>query len=443
MNPNKLTHKITITDATSVSDLMAFTKELDLNAKLRGKINKDGTYTLKISTKGQGTGVKDILFDTVKIRRHSARAAISRVAIREGNMNLARAMKEGMQSSQEFTVADLNALLPTQVRQQQVQFRLTPEQLLDNAFKSLEFQIMKGAEENTPITCSNFFKTTKDIIYGFSPKSHDVIAKELQEEGHIQDANLGTMGEADRKLLNKIIAAENIQASLKEVALPTHTEKNKLAKIWNKVEHGIDLMPAKRTAERAHFEKMSYNFSRQIAGHEFFEVNVGETVLGLGVAIDRFINQLLIQFSEIVIQLSKDSGVIDLEKLKTKIQNLATEGRLDEQLRKLEFGAKLLTNDQYLNTLPKDKRVPLGILGVNMANLAEIFKKPDGQFQSLRLVLDDAKTNPQGFIDRVKRKAGQLDQSPKPLEGDNVDMNTSQEQIEFSDLSEQSSAPLL
>lgn len=423
-----------ITDATSVNDLKTFTKNLDPNAKLRGKINKDGTYNLKISVKGQGTRVKDVLFDTVKIRRNSARAAISRVAIREGNMNLARTMKEGMQSSQEFTVADLDALLSTQVRPQEVQFHLTPEQSSNDAFKSLEFRITKGATENAPITCSNFFKTTKDIVHGFSPKSPDVIAKELQEDGLIEDANLGTMGKADRKLLNRMIAAEKVNVWFKEATWPTDTEQNKLAKIWNKVEHGIHLIPAKRTAERTHFEEMSYKFSKEIAGHEFVEVNVGETVLGLGVAIDRFVNQMLLQFNEIAIQLCKNPDTNELAKLRTKIQNLGAEGRLDEQLGKLEFGAKLLTNDQYLNTLPKDKRVPLGILGVNMANLAEIFRKPGGQYQSLRRVLDDAKINPQGFIDRVKREIERSGQ---------FDMSTSQEQIELSDLSGQSTAPLL
>ncbi|WP_162574862.1 hypothetical protein [Variovorax sp. PBL-H6] len=444
MNPNTVTRRISINENILVSDLQKFAGNFDNNAKLRGKINKDGTYSLKISTKGHRTGAKDILFDTVKIRRNSARAAIARVAIREGNTDLAKAMKNGMNSSKEFTIGDLKALLPTAAPQQSVEFNLSSKQSLNQAFKTLEFRVTKNKEGNQPITFSNFFKTTKDVIYEISTKSPSAIAKGLKEDGLIEDENLGTMGEADARILNGFIAAENTQASRQEAALKD-TEQNKLAKIWKKVQCGIDLIPTKRTPERAHFDKMSYDFSREIAGSELFPVNVGEGILGHGVDIDRSLNLVLIGLGDIVTKIN--SGTFDLKKIETQIKDLAGEGKLDERLKKLEVGAKLLTNDRYLQTLPKDKRVPLGILGVNMVNLVEMFKKPNGQYQSLRLVLESAKKNPQWFIEWAQGAIGQAaqlpEQLPKPLAEDDSNMSDSQEQISFSDLSDRSSTQLL
>lgn len=443
MNPNKATHRISISENTLLSDLRKFADNLDDNAKLRGKINKDGTYSLKISTKGRGTGVKDILFDTVKIRRNSARVAISRVAIREGNLDLAKAMRKGMNSSKEFTAGDLKNLLSTAASQQRVEFNLTPEQSLDQAFKICEFKVTRNEERHQPITISHFFKATKDIIYGLATKSHDTIAQELKRDGLIKNDNLGTMDAEDRRILNSFIATENERAAQKEANLP-NTEHNKFAKLWKKIQFGINLIPPKRTPERDHFEKMSYEFSREMEGHELFPVNVGELVLGHGVDIDRGLNMVLAALGSVANQIS--SGDFDMEETRTLIKNLAGDPKLDLRLKKLEFAAKLLTNDRYLQTFPKEKRLALGILGVNMANLAEIFKKPNGQYQSLCFLLESLTKNPDGFIEWVRRELGQLSQLPeqpsKPLMEDEVNMSESQEQIEFSDLGERPSTQL-
>ncbi|VTU33078.1 hypothetical protein H4CHR_03140 [Variovorax sp. PBS-H4] len=227
MNPNKTQPRITITESTRLSDLEKFTENLNYNAKLRGKIKKDGTYSLKVSTKGNGTGLKNALFGTVKIRRDSARLAIARVAFKEGNAALAKGLRK---KSGELTAGDFMALLSAPESPKSVELDLTRQPSLEDDFNALEFELTKSATENkSTMHCTNFFKKTKDEIYQISKKSDDVIADELKEIGAIEEVNLAKMGEKDRKMLERSAFAEKIYALQKEAALK-NTEHNNFVK---------------------------------------------------------------------------------------------------------------------------------------------------------------------------------------------------------------------
>ncbi|WP_162580720.1 hypothetical protein [Variovorax sp. PBS-H4] len=158
--------------------------------------------------------------------------------------------------------------------------------------------------------------------------------------------------------------------------------------------------------------------------------------MGLGLLVDRGINLVLTEFEKVIIVVN-ESKVIDntgkKNAIKAEIKKLALEARLDERLEKLKFAATLLMNDEFLSALPKEKRVPLGILGINMANLVRTFEKPDGPYQSLRRVLDEAVKNPDKFIEWAQKvkKPGETEQLPEQMVENNADASASQEQIEF------------
>lgn len=275
-----------------------------------------------------------------------------------------------------------------------------------DAVKALGFHITKGRDATRAEQCSHFFKDIKDIISEISPKSSEALCKELIEDGLITEAVPILMEEKDARTFRIFEAEAEVTAAAREKALED-TDQNNFAKLWKKIQHGAKLIP-KDKADYRRFEAVSVKY-QELLGARLFEVNVGMNVLGVGLDIDRSFNLILDKLGEIVMESSKST--LDIEKAKEEVVNAATkEGDLDQRLDKLKFGARLLTNPGYLKELPKHMRDPLEALGHNMARAVKMFERPDGQFQSLKRVLEAATDDPQGFIKQVRREIAQPNQ---------------------------------
>ncbi|MDR6537722.1 hypothetical protein [Variovorax soli] len=427
------TPSILISNQTSLSELQNFMQGLNKNSELHGKRLEKGTYMLYVS-KGKRTGFQQTFSpQTIETRRISARAAILKVAKNSRKTifrtNLISHIESGLEiqhlpkekqhlydyeviGSKPLVAESFMQELEDAVNAEATDLETSNSGLIESgksafpseAVKALGFHFAKGINAGQTDTCSHYFKDVKNVIYEISPKSSDELAKELFEDGITKEPNIALMDSEDLGILGRCEAEAKVIAEIKEAALE-NTEQNKFAKLWKKIQEGMDLLPKDKVAY-GHFETTSFEFQDSLQ-EKPINVNVGMRVLGVGVDLDRSFNLVLDGLSKIVTE-SIQNPDFDLKKAETDVRNLVEERKnFETKLAILQFGANMLTNDGYLKKLSKEMREPLKALGYNMARTANIFNEPHGQYQSLQEVLEAAETDPLEFIAQVCRELEQ------------------------------------
>ena len=348
MRPTNIqSRSIHITHNTMIEDFREFANHLDDNVKLRAKIQKDGTYILKVSNKSSGTGVKDRLFDTVKLRRNNTRIAIWKFASQVGASDLASTMRDQMNSDQELTGAYIKRLLAAELPSEMQ----PPKRTLDEELKFLHMR--NGA-------------ITKDNDVGFTQSEPAVF-----------------------NYFSDIKKYMNVDPAKREQAGNEHLEE--LANIWDKAMSTQRMFTGKASNEANQIHALTKSFLDKEM----------DSPLSFPTGLEIFATASI---PERVIDMTLNSLLIAAKKGdREKTKKCAEEFKLDLWLSNLKTAASLFTNEAYLRKIPEDRRIQIGIAGHNMAKLAAKFQDPAGQYQALRRLVEEARKSPDDFILLVQR----------------------------------------
>lgn len=377
MRPNSIhSQSIHINRGTTIDDFRVFANNLEKNSKLRGKLQKDGTYVLYVSHRSSGTGVKARIFDTPRIRRNTACIAIWQFANNVGANALALNMKDQMMNSGELDIARINNMLAASVPSEAA----PSDRTLGEDFKSLNVRNGtvdkdndEGLKETKP-AAFNFFSDLKKYMNTGSAASGPLADKRLEELAKVWDKSMSSQS----------LFAGRSSNEANEIYAITKSFLDKEMNSPSAFPNGLEIFTAACVPER----------SASLA-----------------------LNELLVAARK--------------GRLK-EIEGLAKELKLEIWLQNIKTAAALFTNEAYLRKIPKDKRVKIGIAGSNMAKLAAIFEDPAGPYQSAARLAKYARENPAGFSQLVQKDLGPIEPpAVSKARGKALDNNASEEESQI------------
>jgi hypothetical protein len=394
------TNSLVVTNHTTIAALQRFLHDKD-NASLHGKANKDGSYTLYVS-KGGGIGASYLFGVSKRTRQMNARLAILKIIA-----NHERSPKRQEEFAGHFNEFKdfLEKRVPEPTDPSKPKNHIEDSDTPSDRVSSLKNHLIAGSPQD--------FSGKK---HGFKVRHSvgaNIVAKKLAPEVANYFEHIPPRMDSDP------IRDFN--------ALGLHVENGKVHSFFQEIRDYMNSSPEGRqdletpaktefakTLERAVFAstmfpgKVSIEYEKLIStATEFIKNNLQGVespyplgteitgILGLAADISRKVNGL----NEFI-----KCGLNEPNKVSYATVELAG---LIGDLKKIQFGADLFTNEKFITQVQEDKQAEIRQLGKDLQTLFIEFAEPTGPYQSLYRLGRLAANSPDEFVRNLQTRVVQ------------------------------------